>query len=1045
MSSGFEQYHHDRDVAATAGQHRSQLGLTRCLEGRLVSTRDYRNNVARDNARVHYGDQHHHYYARQGEDPEMRNDPMQQLRDALSFPRRHYRLTTIEPAYRQTCQWLFEAPEYTRWRDWDSRRVHNGILWLKGKPGAGKSTVTKCALEQANAIYPNEHNIYFFFNARGEKLEKCTEGMFRSLLHQVAQHVPWLLEVVDVEAAATHARTGWPVDLLKSLFREAALQLASKAQLNCYIDALDEGEDEDQIRDMVAFFEELSEIAVSEDIRLLTYFASRHYPHISIRLSEEIMLDDYAGHHSDIASYVRNKLTCSQPALKEELVTEIIHRSSGVFLWVVLVVRVLNMESDRGNQHRLRTCLQATPKGLNDLFSGIVGDGDMDGTLLPTLLWVLFAKRSLSPLELYFAVVHCTNPYAPSSVVWDLATVDETSVKNFITSNSRGLLEIVVSTSHTMDLLPNGGRSYGTSDDLVVQFIHESVREYLLESSLQRLDPSLTGDLVGISNFRLARWCQSYVELSSQHGAFSPFERIDADTTLPLLPRLEEAAPFSQYALIEILYHSEKAASHGLEIPIPFEDCLHTHLPLSVALIERRGSQPRLKKSKPTTLHALAMRGYVSLMFELLQRYDQTARQSYIDLRIEGGAEHHMVALHLAVRHGNFNTVQMLLEHGADVSACDGHGKVVLLYAAEFGIREMIETVLDHGADTNARDQWGKTALHLSIEAGNLDAFESLIRHGADANARDKQGKTPLHCSVETGNLRFSKALGRYGAGKFHNYGGDTPTMSWIRSAQPAMLETLLAHAADINVKDENGFTPLYYAVFSKEPLNTGILRILLQNGADTNFRVKDVEPLLTAVVRKLTSSVEVAQVLLRNGADVDTTDYNGRTALHVAVERHHTVAIKPLYEYNEDMAALDDEYGTTPLLLAIPPARTSGTEVIEMLLKHGANVNAVNRSSSTVLRIAVESGNVELITMLLIYGADVYSQKEGYVSIMEIAYGDSNESIARLLTHFAEIQPCARFTAARALEHQEWWKRYIRRRQLCVELSDSGEDSNSE
>lgn len=157
--------------------------------------------------------------------------------------------------------------------------------------------------------------------------------------------------------------------------------------------------------------------------------------------------------------------------------TEIIHRSSGIFLWVVLVVRILNTESDRGNQHRLRTSLQAIPKGLYDLFSGIIGNGDADGTLLPTILWVLFAKRSLSPLELYLAVVHCTDHNSASSVVWDWAAVDKTSIKNFITSSSRGLLQVVAPTQYASRTLwyenisgPEQGRG------LVVQFIHESVR-----------------------------------------------------------------------------------------------------------------------------------------------------------------------------------------------------------------------------------------------------------------------------------------------------------------------------------------------------------------------------------------------------------------------------------------------------------------------------------------------------------------------------------------------------------------------------------------
>lgn len=297
-------------------QYRKENG-----EGQTISTRDYRHIVTRDDARAHFGDNHygdqkHYHYASPGAGAKIRKDPLQQLLDSLSFPQKNYRFTTIEPTYRQTCQWLFETPEYARWRDWDLRQAHHGILWLKGKPGTGKSTITKHALEHANATYLDERNIYLFFNARGDKLEKCTEGMFRSLVHQVAPDVPSLLQSVHPEAVQGYTSIGWLVDLLRSLFREAALQFASRTKLNCYIDALDEGEDEDQIRDMAAFFEELSETAVSKDMRLSICFASRHYPHISIGHSEEIILDDYEGHHGDIASYVQSRLVCRQPSLK---------------------------------------------------------------------------------------------------------------------------------------------------------------------------------------------------------------------------------------------------------------------------------------------------------------------------------------------------------------------------------------------------------------------------------------------------------------------------------------------------------------------------------------------------------------------------------------------------------------------------------------------------------------------------------------------------------------------------------------------------------
>jgi ankyrin repeat protein len=989
MASGSEQFQDDHGGAASVGQHATQLKLADGLEGRMISTRDYRQNVARDNARVHNGDQHHHYYARAGDGPSTKTipkDPMQQLLESLSFPQKDYRFTTIEPAYQRTCQWLFETPEYTRWRDQDLQQLHHGILWLKGKPGAGKSTIIKHALEHAKLMYPDERNVCFFFNARGDKLEKCTEGMYRSLLHQIAQGVPSLLQFIHPEAVKGYTSTGWPLGLLRSLFREAALKLASSTKLNCYVDALDEGEDEDQIRDMVAFFEELSEAAVSKDIRLSIYFASRHYPHISVGRCEEIILDHYKGHHDDIASYIRQRLRCSHPALKEELVTEIIDRSSGVFLWVVLVIRILNTESDRGNQHRLRTSLQAIPKGLNDLFDSIIGSGDTDGALLPALLWVLFAKRSLDPIEMFLAVVYCTNPDSLSSFVWDYATVDERSLRNFIVSSSKGLLEVVapryVFWDQEFQVLEN-------ELHLSVQFIHESVREYLLETGLLRLDPTLTGNLVGISNLRLAQWCQSYIELSFRH-VVPRMDKAHVDDPLLLLQGLIRAAPFSRYAIAGILHHSEEATSHQTDVSIPFEDCLHAHLPLFVAF-----TRSSTTEAHQTVLHVLARAGYPSLILKLLRRYDHTARQHYMNLVIRGGFEEQSAALHLATNNRNFNVVQILLENGADVNTVDGRGRTILMYAATAGLTGMIQPLLVYGADADARDESGRTALHRLVATGDLKAIEILVRHGADVSARNNTGYTPL----------MYAAFG----------------------AKPDAVKALLTNAPEVNTKDKGGRAALDHAMFPLTYFSIAIRDVLLQHGADTNIRVDNFEPLLTAVVRSQDYSVADVQVFLRYGANVNAIDDFGSTALHAAVERLDMQIVDTILQHDADVNARDGQ-GKTPLMLAVSQGPITSTEVVETLLENGADVDAVNRSGTTALREAVKCGlHLEVIKMLLDYGADVYSQEEGQRSILDIAHGNSNESITSLLNYFADVPPRSRFEAARALENEEWWREYVR------------------
>lgn len=364
------------DGAALSDELQSRLTLTGTSQGLSASGQSFENNIACDKARVHYGnhygDQYHYHYATQPDPSSLpsaeQEKALERLQEALRFPQMNLRFIAIQTAYSQTCQWFFETREYARWRDRSLQHVHHGLLWMKGKPGSGKSTITKCAVEHARWKYPDEKVIYFFFNARGQKLEKSVDGMFRSLLHQMLPGCPWLLGYVQSEALQYYGQQGWPLALLKSLFRETVFRFSRKGHLTCYVDAIDEGTGEDEIREVVDFLEELLETVVENDLCLSVYLASRHYPNISVSFSEEFVLDNKQGHWKDIAIYVQHKLRYRQASLKEDLVQNITQRSSGVFLWVVLVVRDLNKEIDRGNQQVLRSRLEALPLELNDLF-----------------------------------------------------------------------------------------------------------------------------------------------------------------------------------------------------------------------------------------------------------------------------------------------------------------------------------------------------------------------------------------------------------------------------------------------------------------------------------------------------------------------------------------------------------------------------------------------------------------------------------------------------------------------------------------------------
>src|SRR5438270_13458919 len=101
--------------------------------------------------------------------------------DSLRFDQLDARHATIKTAHAKTCKWLLKKSEYLDWLDLNNIPEHHGFLWIKGKPGSGKSTIMKFAFAHAKKTMKDGIIISFFFNARGEHLEKSTEGMYRSL------------------------------------------------------------------------------------------------------------------------------------------------------------------------------------------------------------------------------------------------------------------------------------------------------------------------------------------------------------------------------------------------------------------------------------------------------------------------------------------------------------------------------------------------------------------------------------------------------------------------------------------------------------------------------------------------------------------------------------------------------------------------------------------------------------------------------------------------------------------------------------------------
>ena len=98
--------------------------------------------------------------------------------------------------------------------------------------------------------------------------------------------------------------------------------------------------------------------------------------------------------------------------------------------------------------------------------------------------------------------------------------------------------------------------------------------------------------------------------------------------------------------------------------------------------------------------------------------------------------------LHAAAAGIALDTLERLLERGADIAARDDAGATALHIAAMGRIPEMAQALIDAGAALESTDAEGRTPLLAALDAGSPTVALRPLRAGADIAATDHAGET---------------------------------------------------------------------------------------------------------------------------------------------------------------------------------------------------------------------------------------------------------------------------------------------------------------
>ena len=450
----------------------------------------------------------------------------------------------------------------------------------------------------------------------------------------------------------------------------------------------------------------------------------------------QIDLDCHHGHQDDLLTYAQNKLRALEPTSRDRLISVILFRARGTFLWLVYVICAVNTESDRGHSQDVEAQMNAIPVVLTHLYEdAIFGRAPDDSRyLLPMLLWLAFAQRPLSTRELYLAVMFSTKKRSGAAVIDE--TRDSSRIERFILDTTKGLTEI------------------SPSNDKHVSFIQDTLKQYLQNSGISRLDNSKVENPVGLSHDLLKTRCLEYILLAGRTlpglvGSTPEWEQ---------QRRLCAMYPLLDYTLSEVVAHAELAQIHG----VPQQSFVEA-FPLDIVLslwkvVYRYDEKGRAYSLTATKTYFFAFSGAPNLLRLELERKNARSgsQSSFHSSKSRENSAHDSEQgkwghpLHAAISIHHFTCVKLLLGHGFDPNA-SGLYSTALETAIRYHWNDMsiLRLLLKRGADKNARRKTGKgddknPVLHAAIDDGSLEAVRVLVEYGADIHTEGVDGMTAL-------------------------------------------------------------------------------------------------------------------------------------------------------------------------------------------------------------------------------------------------------------------------------------------------------------
>jgi ankyrin repeat protein len=397
------------------------------------------------------------------------------------------------------------------------------------------------------------------------------------------------------------------------------------------------------------------------------------------------------------------------------------------------------------------------------------------------------------------------------------------------------------------------------------------------------------------------------VNAADDHGV-TPLSQACENTNLPMVEKLLEAGA-----------NSNAAQTSGLT---PLMTATHTgSLPVVKALLAHGAN---VNAATTDTKDS-------ALMWAIADRHPEIAR-ALIDAHadIHAASRRGFTPLMFAARNNDIDVAKALIAGGVSVNETAPDGTHVLPFAIVSGQDEFALFLIEQGADPNG-SMGGVRALHTAVGGVDLWLGDWNRRHGGGAGifAGGSFGRAPRN------GLKLVQALLAKGADPNARITTSAMLMSYIGYPKKGAFEPFACGTGDLR-----GATPLWVAAYSANGNVGGF-------GGDAGMQVE-------APVRRPGNpdSTEIIKALVGGGADQRLTTDDGTTPLMVAAGLGRSTFQPGLQRGRRSQGA---------------------EEAVKILLEApGANINAVNEADFTALHGAAFRGLDEVIQILVEHGANI-------------------------------------------------------------------------